>query len=163
MADRPAPGIRCHGRVYVRIVPVRWSWKDVVDWIARLHLPKPTFVKMNGKGTDCQSCFCHWYAIMGQRQTFADHMNTQYLTHRKVEATVSLDMRAKSAQCLLQQQLSSRMWVPNRRGSCRGHVIPPSAQGNGYMRCPCCSVPPICGICLDACSHVKLEVHRFFL
>ena len=32
MADRPAAGIRCHGRVHVRNVPVRWSWKDVVDY-----------------------------------------------------------------------------------------------------------------------------------
>ena len=96
MADRPAAGIRCHGRVYVRNVPVRWSWKDVVDWIATIHLPKPTFVKMIGRGHDCQSCYCHWYASMGQLQTFCDHMNTQYLTHRRVEAAVSLDMRANT-------------------------------------------------------------------
>ena len=94
MADRPAAGIRCHGRVYVRNVPARWSWKDVVDWIASIHLPMPTFVKMLGRGPDCQSCFCHWYASMGQLQTFCDHMNRQYLTHRRVEAEVSLDMRA---------------------------------------------------------------------
>ena len=93
MADVPPPGLRCHGRVYVRNIQRAWIWKDVVDWIQGLHLPKPTFVKMIGKGSDCQSCFCHWYASVGQLQTYAEHMSTVWLTHRKVEATVSIDSR----------------------------------------------------------------------
>lgn len=65
--------------------------KTLVGRFQGQGLPEEMIVK----GTDCESCFCHWHASLGQLQTFADHMNTQYLTRGKVEATVSLDMRAK--------------------------------------------------------------------
>ena len=120
MADRPAAGIRCHGRVYVRNVPVRWSWKDVVDWIATIHLPKPTFVKMLGRGRTVSLAIAIGTRVSAnfRRSVTTWIVSTWPIAGWKPQSVWTWEPIPR--QCLLQQQLSSKMWALEHRGVCGG-------------------------------------------
>ena len=149
----------CHGRLYLRNVPLGWTWWDVSQWVQQQGLPQPARIHVHGGGCDMTSVYIHYHCTWNQLAYYCNQLNGHWLTHRATTCQSSVLPPAKRSRV---SRLKS-MVEQHHEGSCKGrgrtifldyHGLHKNAEGKLIRgECPCCTQPwPQCFQCFVSWS-----------
>ena len=65
----------CHGRLYLRNVPLGWTWWDVSQWVQQQGLPQPAWIHVHGGGCDMTSLYIHYHCTWNQVAYYCNQLN----------------------------------------------------------------------------------------